>query len=193
MDKNEKQIIQCFKKDSEKAICLAIEQYGGAVKTICSHILQGGNRSLVEDAMQESFVRLWESMTTGGKIKKNFKGYLYQIARNCALDIRQREIKKGCLSTDAMDYEGIEEILGQQSVSLEDEFARRYNYAMVHETISEMEEPNRTIFLLKYFYYYTVREIAGVVHLSEDNVESRLRRQKKKLQEKLIERGVCYE
>ena len=49
----------------------------------------------------------------------------------------------------------------------------------MHEVIKEMEEPDRTIFILRFFYYETVKVIAETVHLKEDNVESRIRRGKK--------------
>ena len=63
----------------------------------------------------------------------------------------------------------------------------------MHEVIEDMKEPDHTIFLLRYFYFFTVREIAVQVNLKEDNVESRLRREAKKLRKKLLERGVLYD
>ena len=66
-------------------------------------------------------------------------------------------------------------------------------FQTVHNVIDKMKEPDRTIFLLRFFYNYTVKEIAGRLHLKEDNVESRIRRNKKKLREKLKERDVFYE
>lgn len=63
----------------------------------------------------------------------------------------------------------------------------------MHEVIKEMEEPDRTIFILRFFYYETVKVIAETVHLKEDNVESRIRRGKKKLKAELLRRGVLNE
>ena len=46
---------------------------------------------------------------------------------------------------------------------------------------------------MRYFYNFTIREIAEQMQLKEDRVESRLRRDKKKLQKILLGRGVLYE
>ena len=56
-----------------------------------------------------------------------------------------------------------------------------------------MEEPDRTIFILRFFYYETVKVIAETVHLKEDNVESRIRRGNKKLKAELLRIGVLNE
>lgn len=53
-----------------------------------------------------------------------------------------------------------------------------------------MEEPDHTIFLLKYFYNFSIREIAETLQLKEANVQSRERRGREKLKKALAERGV---
>ncbi len=68
----------------------------------------------------------------------------------------------------------------------------------MHEVIKEMEEPDRTIFILRFFYYETVKVIAETVHLKEDNVESRIRRGKKhrkktKIYESGSSCGLCID
>ena len=76
--------------------------------------------------------------------------------------------------------------------TVEEEFIRRQNERIVHEVIDAMQEPNRTIFILRYFYFYKVKEIASYLKLKEDNVESRLRRGKKQLQDRLLSKGILY-
>lgn len=193
MDKKSKMLITQIKKNPEEGICKVIDEYGASVKTICNHILRGCDQGLVEDVAQESFLRLWKNISEDVEVHKSLKSYLYQITRNCALDYLRKYQRQGCLSTDSLQYEGIEELATGMTANVEDEFARRYNYRLIHEVIDEMNEPDRTVFLLRYFYSYTVREIAEEIELKEDNVESRIRRGKKKLQNKLLERGVLYD
>lgn len=190
MEKKEKELLILLQRDPEGGICRIIEEYGAAVKTICSHILRTCDQGLIEDAVQESFFHLWKNIIEGKKIKKSIKAYLYQIARNCALDSLRYYQKQQCLSIDNMEYEGIEELMLKTNTNVEEIFARNYNYQLVHEVIEEMQEPDRTIFILRYFYNYSVKEISKQVELKEDNVESRIRRNKKKLQARLLKGGI---
>ena len=91
------------------------------------------------------------------------------------------------------DFEGVEDMMQDVSTDVEREFSRKHNERIVHEVIKEMEEPDRTIFILRFFYYETVKVIVETVHLKEDNVESRIRRGKKKLKAELLRRGVLNE
>ncbi len=78
------------------------------------------------------------------------------------------------------------------STDVEREFSRKHNERIVHEVIKEMEEPDRTIFILRFFYYETVKVIAETVHLKEDNVESRIRRGKEEIKSRVIKER-CFE
>ena len=133
MEERDKQLLKMIRKQSEEGMSLLIDEYGGAIKAICSNVLRNYDAGIVQDAMQD-------------------------------------------VSTD-----------------VEREFSRKHNERIVHEVIKEMEEPDRTIFILRFFYYETVKVIAETVHLKEDNVESRIRRGKKKLKAELLRRGVLNE
>ncbi len=193
MESEERELLHLLRKQPEEGICRMIDEYGAAVKTICSHILCACDQSLVEDAMQESFIRLWKSISEGKKIKKNLKGYIYQIARNCALDSLRQYQKQNCLSLEETQEDGIEGLVAKVTENVEEEFVRKHNEQLVHDVIGDMKEPDRTIFILRYFYYFRVKEIAERMGLNEDNVESRLRRETKKLRGELLERGVLYD
>lgn len=192
MEQKDKAILSLLKKQPDAGMCQLIDEYGAAVKTICKHILRNCDQGLVEDVMQESFLRFWRNISEGKKIKKSVKAYLYQITRNCALDYLRQNQRQKTLSIEEMEYEGVEELVTETAANVEETFARKHNYRLVHEAINEMKEPNRTMFI-RYFYNFTMREIAEQMQLKEDRVESRLRRDKKKLQKILLGRGVFYE
>lgn len=179
-------LIQC----PEEGVCQLVKEYGSAVTSICRHILRGFDQGLIEDAVQESFFRLWKSINSETVIRKNIKAYLYQIARNCALDYKKSFQKRAELSLEAMQQDGIEELITETSVNVEKEFFRKHNEEIVHAFIRKLKEPEKTMFIQRFFYGYTIREIAEQVNLKEDNVESRIRRKRKELQEKLREQGI---
>ena len=61
---------------------------------------------------------------------------------------------------------------------------------IIHRSVDEMDEPDRSIFILKYFYFLKNREIAEKLNISLKQVENRLARNKEKLKAKLMERGI---
>ena len=138
--------------------------------------------------MQYSVCRYCYGVIKDFSLKKNLWAYIYQTARNCALDYLRKYQRHS-----ETDFEGVEDMMQDVSTDVEQEFSRKHNERIVHEVIKEMEEPDRTIFILRFFYYETVKVIAETVHLKEDNVESRIRRGKKKLKAEFLRRGVLNE
>ena len=178
-------------KHPEEGINQAIDLYGSPVKTICSNILRNYSDDLIEDAIEESFLKLWEYTKNGGKIKSSVKAFLYQIARNTSLDILRKQKKQQDLSLNALEEEAsAESLLNSHSNHVEQEFTQKHNETLLHKVINEMKEPDRSIFILRYFYFYKVKEIAQLYQLKEDNVESRIRRGLKRLKERLTKGGI---
>ena len=91
------------------------------------------------------------------------------------------------------DFEMIEYLFKTPKSDTHIKFQKEENYNIIHKVIKNMDEPNKSIFILKYFYNYTIKEIAYKLNLKEDNVESRERRERKKLKQEFIKRGVFYE
>ena len=55
----DRKLIRLINRNPEKGISLALDLYGSSVKTICSSILAGRPEQDVEEAIAETFVRLW--------------------------------------------------------------------------------------------------------------------------------------
>ena len=104
--------------------------------------------------------------------------------------LRKQKNKKD-ISLNALEEEaGVESLLYSFSNEVEQEFEKKHNEKLLHKVINEMEEPDRSIFILRYFYFYKIREIAQLYQLKEDNVESRIRRGLKRLGNILTKQGI---
>ena len=142
--------------------------------------------------MMESFTSLWQFIQSGKKINTTLEAYLYGIARKKSLEIlRKNSRHTGNISIDGT--EGIEQVLVAENADVEHVFARKHNEKLLHEVIAGMDEPDHKIFLLRYFYFYKVREVAECLNLTEDYVENRLRRGRQKLKKSLEKRGILHE
>lgn len=183
----DKKILFLLKKSPEEGLSLALNTYGGAVKTICKNILTECKTEDIEEAISDTFFKLWKNI---GKFKKeknsSLKSYIYAIARNTALD-KRRILKCEDLVLPIEDDDlGID-------INMEDEIAKKLNMKIIHSTLNNMDEPDKSIFLLRYFYFEKVKDIALKLDLPPKKVENSLYRNKEKLKKILLERGIIYE
>ncbi len=187
MDSGEKKLIKLLKKAPDVGMAQVMDMHGKAVLSICRHILREEN--LAQDAAQETFIKLWRYISDGKIITTSLRAFIHQIARNTSITMLRKTGKDIFYGTEE---EGIfvETLVAQSGVDLERDWIRRECYRQVREALEEMEEPDHTIFLLKYFYNFTIREIADVLQMNEAKVQSRERRGREKLKKALAERGV---
>ena len=183
----DKKIISLLKKSPENGLNLALDIYGGAVKTICKNILSDYKNEDIEEAISDTFFKLWQNIDNFEQDKKiPLKSYIYAIARNTALD-KRRKIKT---SNFILPIE--EDALGV-SINMEDDLSKKINNKIIYKTIDNMEEPDKSIFILRYFYFEKIKDISSRLGLSPKKVENCLYRQKGKLKKALIEGGIIYE
>lgn len=184
---NEARILHLLKNMPGEGISMALDAYGGPVKTICRNILFDCSQEDIEEAVADSFVGLWKSIDNfKADGEYSLKSYLYGIARHTALD-KRRTMKK-----DA-DTLPVEEVVIEAEIDLESDYAKKLNDSIVHNTVNSMEEPMRSVFILRYFYYEKVNDIARRLGITPKTVENHLYRGKSKLRCELLERGVQYE
>ncbi len=187
MDSEEKKLVKLLKRAPDAGMVQVMDIYAKAVLSICRHILREEN--LAQDAAQETFLKLWKYVKDGRVITTSLRAFIHQIARNTSLNMLKKAGKDIFYSTEE-DGIFVETLVAMSGADLETEWIRRECYRQVREVLTEMEEPDRTIFLLKYFYNFTIREIADSLEMKEAKVQSRERRGREKLRKALAERGV---
>ena len=77
--------------------------------------------------------------------------------------------------------------------NIETDFEKKEQEQILHQCIAQMDEPDRSVFLYRYFYGFKNREIAEMLSLMPKKVENILYRGKQKLQKALTERGISHE
>ena len=134
----EQRIIELLSEDPEKGIHEAINIYGGAVATICRNFLFDCDEMDVEEAIADSFLKLWKSkeklVSYGGK---TMKSYLFEIARNTARDKRRRIKKTSVFSLDEIEMQLA------APLNMEEEFAKKANREILQECLESLKEPDR--------------------------------------------------
>ena len=180
----DKQLIRLLKQEPEQGLETVMELYGGALKTICQNCLTGGTREDVEEAVSDVLAAIWRAAGRfDAKKGTSFKSYCYGIARKTALTKRSNLMKTAqVLPLD----EDILEIQDETESLLE----HREEERILHQVIDSRPEPQRSVFILRYFYFFPIKEIAAWLGIADKRVENLLFRGKQKLKTSLIERGI---
>lgn len=180
----EQQLVNLLQNDPERGIEEIMDLYGGAIKVICVNILRDCPGEDVEEAVSDVLVAIWRSAWHFDRTRgTSLKSYCYGIARRTAL-AKRKELGKDTplipLEEDWIDC----------GPTVQEEYEKRETEKILHETISELGEPDRSIFILRYFYFFRVKEIAERLRLADKKVENCLYRGRQRMKKMLAEKGV---
>ena len=169
----------------ELDLAAAIEQYGGLVQAVIRRTLGAGNANAqdVEECISEVFWRLHQN-AGNFQPERSLKSYLCGIARHVAID-KLRQLGR----TDWQQLPQDENALGVW-VDPADEVAAAERQRLVQQCVDALAQPDRDIFILRYYFGERVNVIASRLGLSAKSVENRLYQGRLRLKKALIERGV---
>jgi RNA polymerase sigma-70 factor (ECF subfamily) len=181
----DKNLVSLIKNNPEKGIRECMNRYSGPVNTICRNFLTEMSVEDVEEAVADTFFKLWKNIKQFDIERgSSLKSYLFEIARNTAIDKRRK--------AKLPDMFPIDEVTLEADYSVEAEMEKREKERILHEALKEYKEPDRTVFILRYFYGEKIKEIAALLSLDAKNVENILFRGKERLKEMLVRKGVDY-
>lgn len=178
------QLILLIKSNPHEGLSYAIDLYGGTVKWIILKMLGSCNSQDIEECMSDVFVKLWKNIDNFNANRNiTLKSYLYGIARHTAIDYLRK-------TKSHIDVIPIEENDIGFSIDFADQIAKETNSRILQEAVEALPEPDRNIFILRYYFQERINSIAESLSLSPKTIENKLYRGKKVLREALIERGI---
>jgi RNA polymerase sigma-70 factor (ECF subfamily) len=144
--------------------------------------LIAGNSGLAEDIVHEAFLHCFNSIKSLKSIE-TFDVWFYKIVTRTGWRIVMKN--KGSIKMDELDNE----------ISLADpqaaaEFDTCESRLMIHEALSELSMPLRTVVVLHYFNDLSIKDISKVLGCFEGTVKSRLHNAKKQLRQILHENEI---
>lgn len=150
-------------------------RYYPAMVAIAHSIL--GDRHLAEDAAQQAFAKAARNLTQL-KNKKKFSGWLAVICRNAAKDMAHN--RRTPSSSDELSRITAE----SQQDGLNE---------AVREALSSLSVSAREVIFLRFYDGMTYEQISAVLGISEQAINGRLRRAKKKIADYLRRNGFGKE
>ena len=181
----DEKIIELFFKRSEQGIRELDRKYGKAFRKLSNNIVN--NEQDAEECVSDAYLGAWNAIPPA--YPNPLFTYICKIVRNISLKIyyQKKAAKRNSAYTVAM--EEIEACIAAPD-TVEGEIEVRELACIMEGFLDTLNAQNRVIFMRRYWFYDSCRDIAGAVGLTEKNVSVRLTRLRKKMKSYLAERGV---
>jgi len=151
-----------------------VKRHEREVYTLAYYLLR--DRGAAEDAAQETYIALWENLEQVDLLRS--RAWLMAVTRNNCLDRLRRRRREQDLQADMEEptVTGPAEVLEVEQQS-----------AQVRTLIGSLEEPFRSLVILRDINQHSYREIAQTLELSLDQVRVYLHRARQQLRNRIME------
>lgn len=182
---DDSKIVDLYWERSENAINETQKKYGRYCHSIAYHVLY--NEQDTEECVNDTYVAAWNAIPP--KRPAHFQQFLGKIARNIALDRYDYNsaAKRSCETEVVLDefWECVPD--SRTEVSAADELALK---EIVNRFLASLGKRTRIVFMRRYWYMCSVKEIAGGMRMSESNVKVTLHRTREKFRACLEKEGI---
>lgn len=163
-------IIELYLSRSESAISETAKKYGNYLRKISMNILH--NKEDSEECVNDTYLNTWKAIPP--QMPNTLRVFLGRITRNLSLDRykRRRAQKRGGDKTELLLSE-LEECIPSYSNTekhLEDEEIAK----LISDFLHKQSEENRIIFMRRYWYGDSVKQIIERFRFSESKIKSSL-------------------
>ncbi len=170
-------IIELYWGRSENAIDETDKKYGGYLGTIAYNILY--NREDAGEAVNDTYLKAWDSMPP--QRPNILSAFLAKITRRISLNMRRAALaeKRGGGEIDLVLDELSESI--PSGVSVEQELDAKVLTETLNTFLGSLKETERDMFMRRYWYMDSIKDIAGMFGCGESKVKTTLFRIRQRL------------
>ncbi len=179
------EIIELFFARSEQAIRELDAKYGKACFKLSYSILN--NRPDAEECVNDAYLGAWNAIPPARP--DPLLSFILKIVRNISIKAYRKNTAGKRNSAYTVAMQEIEPFLPAPTVT-EDEVEARELAGMIERFLEMQTAENRVIFMRRYWFLDTHKEISKRTGLSEKNVSVRLARIRKKLRAFLTGKGI---
>ena len=182
-------LLEELNTDPNRAMEYVIEQYTGLVYCIInSKVSSVGTAEDVKECVSDVFMEFYRQAKRIGPANCSIKGYLAVIAKHKGIDLYRRLMGTASRS---VNIDETEEQFADNKLNPEQEIILKEQRSFLLKAIESLGEPDREIFIRKYFLGQRTKEIAEALYLRDNTVDKKVSRGLKKL--RLLLGGVVNE
>ncbi len=165
-------LIDKFRRGDSGAFDTLVLRYQQNVFNIIYHTL--GRTENADDLAQDVFIKVYYALDSF-KARASFSTWLYRITVNLCIDeIRRQKRRWVNRLEDEIPGEEGDERIPDESYNLEQEIERNETRDLVRRAISGLDEPYRTMLILRDLNELSYTEIAKIMRCRLGTVKSRL-------------------
>ena len=182
----DEQILNLYFSRSEQAIGETAVKYGPYCHSIAFHVLE--NMEDAEECVSDTWLSAWNAIPPTRP--SPLSAFLGRITRNLSIDRwrRNRAVKRGGCQME-LALEELKDCVSGAG-SLESDLIRRETLGAVNRFLGELNTVERNVFLCRYWYLESSREIGEHTGFSQAKVRSMLRRIRGRLDTYLEKEGL---
>lgn len=185
---NDRNIIELYFARNENAIAETSLKYGPYCLAVAHNILD--DREDEEESLNDTWLTAWNIIPP--QRPKIFSAFLAKITRNISLNMLKKRNAKKRGGNLALVWDELAECI-PSGENIEESFERSELIAFLEDFINTLPKAEHYAFLRRYWFGDTVLKIAEDLHITESKARSMLSKSRKKLFEKLSERGFLNE
>ncbi len=175
----DKAIVSLFFDRNELALSYTEKKYGDLCRRVADNILH--NKEDVSECVDSSYFSLWNSIPPARP--DSLKAYLCAIVRNTAFAMFKRRSRRDDVPfaselAEISDGRDIENIIDSRLLG-----------GFINEFLSQQRDSRRKIFVLRFYFNYSLKDISDMLKMNESTVKSHLQRLKKELKSFLSGKG----
>jgi len=184
----DEKIIELLFKHDENGLKELTKKYDLLIKKIAYGILN--NNSDTEECVNDTYLKVWSTIPP---YKPDYlKPFLCKIIRQLSIDRyrfnhRGKRNKKQNISLNDLDYEI------SDNKNVDDEFNSKLLMEYINNFISDLDVVSQTLFIRKYFLFEETKTLSKRFNLSENYIDVKLFRIRKKLKKYLESEGYNLE
>jgi len=184
---DDQSIIELFFQRDEKALTEIKEKYGKLCYKISGNILK--YEEDIEECINDTYFALWNSIPP--KNPAHLASYICRILKNLCLNKAKYNSAEKRRDSFTLSLEELSECLAD--FNTEDPTSVSALGEIISRFLRCQSENNRKIFIRRYWYSDSVREISERYGINEKTVRSILHRMRKKLNDYLTKEGYYGE
>lgn len=183
------ELMELLSSNPEAGLEYAIEQYSGLVYSIISEKVSAvGSKEDIKECASDVFMEFFQKKESLDLNKGSIKAYLAVIAKHKGIDLYRRLLRTGGPSRDYLEeFEYFEDT----RMNLEQSVIAKEEKDNILKAIDSLGQPDKEIFIRKYYFGQKTKEIAESLNLRENTVDKKISRGLKKL--RILLGGVADE
>lgn len=183
MEDNE--IIELYWNRNERAISETDKKYRNYCNSIAHNILQNNEDEI--ECLNDTYFKTWNSIPNA---RPNiFRIFLGKITRGLAINKYEKNKAQKRYSGLDLVLEELEECIpSNNNIDSEIEYELLTEY--INNYLNSISPKNRKIFIDRYWYMYSINEVAKINSININNTKVILHRTRNELKEYLEKRGV---